>query len=424
MVKVLNIAVKDMLRSLRAPFSLAMMFAAPLLVAGLLYFAFGNLAGGGELDLPEIRVHVANLDQAGVEMGIGFAAGERLVEFLEGEDLGLLRTTRVADEASARTAVDRQDADVAVIIPRDFSAAAFSTGQETSVTLYEDPTLTIGPSIVEDLVRQFIDGFAGAKIATDVALTQFQRRDAEAGPDLAREVAQQYAASLESSEHHHERQELVGLDIRSPTGQERTEGRDVGMIGPIMASMIIFFVFFIGANAAESIVREDEEGTLARLFATPTSQASILGGKLLAVVGTLVIQTLVLLLVSSLLFGISWGKVLPVVLLTAGLIVSAAGFGVLLMSFVQTTRQAGPVMGGVLTIGGMLGGLFTSGIPSVPAAFENVTLATPQGWALRGWKLAMAGGGAGDVLVPATVTFSAGILFFLVGVTVFRKRFA
>jgi ABC-2 type transport system permease protein len=195
------------------------------------------------------------------------------------------------------------------------------------------------------------------------------------------------------------------------------------MIGPIMASMMVFFVFFIGANAAESIVREDEAGTLARLFTTPTAQASILGGKSIAVVGTLLVQMLVLLLASSLLFDIRWGDPLPVIALTVGLIASASGFGVLLMSFVKSTRQAGTVMGGVLTIGGMLGGLFTSGIPNVPAAFEAATLVTPQGWALHGWKLALGGGSVGDVLVPALVTFGTGILCFMVGVIVLRKRF-
>jgi ABC-2 type transport system permease protein len=188
--------------------------------------------------------------------------------------------------------------------------------------------------------------------------------------------------------------------------------------------MMIFFVFFIGANAAESIVREENEGTLPRLFTTPTPQASILGGKYAAVVCTLLIQVLVLLVASSLLFGIRWGAPLPVALLTIGLIAAAAGFGVLLMSFIRTTRQAGPVMGGVLTITGMLGGLFTAGIPNAPRAFQTISLATPHGWALRGWKAAIAGGGVGEVLLPAAVTFGAGMLFFAIGLVLFRKRFS
>jgi len=47
----------------------------------------------------------------------------------------------------------------------------------------------------------------------------------------------------------------------------------------------------------------------------------------------------------------------------------------------------------------------------------------PQGWAMRSWKLALAGG-VSDVLLPAVVTLGMGVVFFVVGAFVFRKRFA
>jgi len=72
----------------------------------------------------------------------------------------------------------------------------------------------------------------------------------------------------------------------------------------------------------------------------------------------------------------------------------------------------------------MAGGLFTTGFPSLPAAFETAALFVPQGWAMRGWKLALAGGGVSDVLLPAVVTLGMGVVFFVVGAFVFRKRFA
>jgi ABC-2 type transport system permease protein len=191
-----------------------------------------------------------------------------------------------------------------------------------------------------------------------------------------------------------------------------------------MAGMMIYFAFFMGALSAESIIREDEEGTLERLFTTPTSQAAILGGKFAAIVLTLVVQIVVLLVAARLIFGIGWGKPLPIALVTLGLIVAAAGFGVLLMSFVKTTRQTGPIMGGVLTLTGLLGGLFISGVPNLPEAFDTVRLSMPQGWALHAWELTLNGAGVGEVLVPVVVLLGLGALFFGAGVILFRKRFA
>ncbi len=94
------------------------------------------------------------------------------------------------------------------------------------------------------------------------------------------------------------------------------------------------------------------------------------------------------------------------------------------MSFVKSSRQAGPVLGVVVTLTGLLGGLIPTGDPSQPSPFETIGLVTPQGWALRGWKLALAGAGPADVLLPLAVTLGVGIAFFAVGTVVFRRRFA
>jgi ABC-2 type transport system permease protein len=126
---------------------------------------------------------------------------------------------------------------------------------------------------------------------------------------------------------------------------------------------------------------------------------------------------------SGLIFGIGWGRPLPVAVVTLSLIVLAAGFGVFLMSFVQSTRQTGPVTGGILTVTGMLGGLFTSGVPSLPGALNIVRLTMPQGWALYGWELVLRGAGWGEVWVPIAVMLGLGSFFWAVGVVLFRRRF-
>jgi len=238
------------------------------------------------------------------------------------------------------------------------------------------------------------------------------------------DVALRYAAWARALGESQRQGTHPALDVQPPPGKAEPVNQGAAMMGSIFAGMMIFFVFFTGASAAESIIREDEEGTLARLFTTPTPRAVILGGKFAAVFITLAVQVIVLIFASALIFGIRWGEPATVMLAALGLVVVAAGFGVLIMSFLRSTRQAGPVMGGVLTLAGMAGGLFTTGFQNLPAAYETITLFTPHGWALRCWKAALAGGGVGDVLLPVAVTLGMGLVFFIVGAFVFRRRFA
>jgi ABC-2 type transport system permease protein len=426
-MKTLDITFKDLRRSIRAPFVLVMMFGGPLLITGLLYFAFGGFAeDGGGFAVPQTEMYVADLDQPGAQFG-GVAAGEMLVQFLQDQALGDLLDIQVsADAASARAAVDQQEADVALIIPPDFTAAALAPARKSDVTLYQDPTLTIGPGIVQDLVSQFIDGFTGAKIAVEVASRQLQAKGIKVDARLQNSIAEHYAAWVESSQHHGEAAGST-MEILSPDegeGSTDEEGEGTELMGRVMAGMMIFFAFFMGANSAESIIREDEEGTLARLFTTPTPHSRILAGKFITVFFTLVIQLIVLLIASSLLFGITWGAPTSILLVTLGLIVVAAGFGVMLMSFVKNTRQTGPVMGGVLTVTALIGGLFTTGMPNLPQAFKTVSLTMPHGWALRGWELTLQGAGPGEVIGTVLVMGAMGSAFFALGAYLFRNRFA
>jgi ABC-2 type transport system permease protein len=417
-MRIMDVAFKDLKRVFRSPFALIMMFGAPLLIAGLLYFAFGGLASGSEsFHLVRTRVVIANLDQANSPAS-SFKAGEMLIKFLGDEGLvDILEITMAPDETSARSAVDQQQADMALIIPTNFTQAALAPDQEASVVLYQDPTLTIGPGIVKDLVKHFMDGFSGAKIAGKVTNAAIQKEGAQSDPSLAEWAAGQYAAYLESSSH------AAALHVVSPSGEAEQGTSGLAMIGPIMAGMLVFFVFFMGANGAESIIREHEDGTLARLFTTPVSALTILAGKFVGVFVTLVVQVTVLLAASALLFHITWGKPLSLSLAVLGLIVAATGFGVMLMSMIKTTRQTGPVLGGVLTITGMLGGLMTNGLSNIPEVMDKITLTMPQGWALQALKLSLAGGTARAILFPMLVLVSLGFLFFVIGLTLFRRRF-
>ncbi len=227
-----------------------------------------------------------------------------------------------------------------------------------------------------------------------------------------------YAAYLQGSDH------AAALRVISPSGSSQPSNAGASLIGPIMAGMMILFVFFMGGNGAQSIIKEHEEGTLARMFTTPASQFGILGGKFLAVFCTLVIQTVVLLLASALLFHITWGQPLSVAASAFGLTLCATGFGVMLMSFIKETRQTGPILGGVLTVTSMLGGLMSNGLPNIPPVMDTISLSMPQGWAMRAMKLCLAGDSLGAVVVPVLVMTALGVVFFLIGLSLFRRRFA
>ena len=122
-------------------------------------------------------------------------------------------------------------------------------------------------------------------------------------------------------------------------------------------------------------------------------------------------------------FNINWGEPDSVALGLFGQMFAAVGLGVLLVSFIKTSKQAGPIFGGGLTMLGMISGLFTTNI-QLPDAFNAMGNFTPQGWVLKAWRLSLAGQPVSEMLVPFIVLVVMGIAMFAFGALMFRKRFA
>ena len=190
------------------------------------------------------------------------------------------------------------------------------------------------------------------------------------------------------------------------------------------ASRTCLTVFFGSVTTALSILKEDHEGTLARLFITPARKATIFSGKLAAVFLTAVVQGLILVGLSSLLFGIRWGGWPWVALALLGMAGAAAGFSLLVVAFVRDYRQAGPVIGGVLSVSGMLGGLMTAGFEGLPVAFIRINRIFPQAWALQGWRQALDSAPLADAGTTVMVSLAFGAVLFTAGWLLLRRRFA
>ena len=141
-MKLINIAVKDLIRSFRSSFLLGMMFVVPLMLTGILYFAFGNMISGeGNFAIPTTRAQVVNRDRADPQFG--FETGKMLIEFLQDEELAsMIQVTVGSSETEARAAVDRRETDVAILIPENLTAAVEQPDTQAAVIVYHEPTLS------------------------------------------------------------------------------------------------------------------------------------------------------------------------------------------------------------------------------------------------------------------------------------------
>jgi hypothetical protein len=138
-----------------------------------------------------------------------------------------------------------------------------------------------------------------------------------------------------------------------------------------------------------------------------------------------VVQMTILLILGRLIFGISWGPILPLAVMTIGSVLAAASFGIFLMSLLKNVKQSATIFGGVITATGMLGMIkvFTMGAANATWA-DTVSLFVPQGWAARGLIQLMNGASMTQILPTFAALVAMSIVFFLIGILRFQKRYA
>jgi ABC-2 type transport system permease protein len=417
-VRALSIAWKDLRHTYRSPAGVAMMLVAPLLLAFVLGAAFGS---GSSYSLPAVKTAVADLDQ-GAATGT-LAAGATLTAILTGPGLSdLLAVTQTKTAEEARALVDGGQADVAVIIPAGLTAALLGTGVDSTagaVQIYKDPTLNVAPAIVTAVVRSAAQSLNGARAAAAASAQLAASKgitDPAALSALAAAAAQAYAGKSQT-------ETLIALAERAPEIPGVENQKRPNVASQVLVGMMLFFMLFGASTPARSILDEHREGTLPRLFTTPTPRSVILGGKYLAVFLVVLVQAVALIVAGWLLLGAQWGEPGPVLVLILASSLVSASLGLLTVSFAKTPAQAGAVSSAIFVFLGLISGSFTGGV-NIDGAYAVVQRLSPLGWLIRAWNDLLYGGSWGSVAVPVVVVLGFTLVFFGVATLFFRRRYA
>jgi ABC-2 type transport system permease protein len=160
---------------------------------------------------------------------------------------------------------------------------------------------------------------------------------------------------------------------------------------------------------------------LPRLLVSPTSAAQVLGGKVLGVFFTGVAQVGILILASTLFFGVKWGDVLGLTVLILATVFAATGWGMLITALASSPAQIASVGSAMMLIFGILGGSFID-LQQMPAVLQTLSRITPNAWGLDGFTTLALGGTLPNLVEPITALLIMGASLFGVAVVLFSRK--
>jgi ABC-2 type transport system permease protein len=473
MNKLWVIAFKDIRTRFTDRTLLLIMLVAPLIISTIIGLAFGGL-GRTSSPISNIPVAVINNDQPGADgtsfgamlaglltqgqlpagtssslaacpqtpsnsSGSSSAGGMTLAELIRGTKFDETVVQQlVADKAieppaavigtaeyvssAAKAAIDKGIYTAMVIIPADFSSALTSLADPrqpqaaTTVTVYGNAgdSLSAGivRSVVDSITAQLVSGnIAIGATLNEIATTQPAALAGVSNLDLGKLFICAFAPGNDLIQ-------LANQPVQAaPTN---TAGTLLVTFGSAQA---LFFALFTGQNGILSMYEERRNWTLQRMLVSPTPRWTILGGKLVGVMVSVLFQLIALVIaltiVGSLIEGhlaFIWGTNLPKLgLVLLAVAVAVSGLGMFLAGVLKGIEQAN-IVGSVLNIAlGVLGGAFGFQLPRSVAQVSLIY------WARNAFDLLASG--RGDISLNVLVLFGEGAVLFAIGLLLFNRRF-
>jgi ABC-2 type transport system permease protein len=282
---------KEFLQILRDPHTLYIVLAIPVVQMFLLGYT-------ATTDVRNIPLAVVDLDRS--------ASSRRLLDAYRAADYFRLAFD-VDSEDQLRQLIDGGEARAGLIIPADFNERLLggATAPVSFVIDGSDPSVASTALAAAELI--------GQSVSTRIALERSQ----------AAGLASAAAPGLEVRPQVWFNPDMVSAYFMVPAL--------IGMILQLLTTML----------TATAIVRERERGTIEQLIVTPIRSSELILGKIAPYVLIALFNTVEVLLVGTLWFGVPVRGSLGLLFLLSGLfLTSSLGIGLLISTIAQTQQQA------------------------------------------------------------------------------------
>lgn len=380
-MKALAIAGVNLRRMFRLRANVFFVLVLPLLIILLLGAAFGS---------SDARIGVA---------GGGEELAERLVRALDSQRN--LAVARFSSEDVLVDAVERGEVSAGVVVPPGYDRTLRSGGTARLRYLAR-------PDSLATQLRSTLD----AAVAGESAVVR-----------AARFVAARRRTSFERGL---ERATLaagvvprVEVRVTEPGGDTYPEAG--GRFDEGASTQLTLFIFLTSLTSAAALIEARRLGVSRRMLSTPTSVRTILFGEGLGRLGVALVQALIIIVGSTLAFGVTWGDPLAVGATVLAFCLVGSGAGLLLGSALANEQQATAIS---LLLGLGLAAFGGSMVPLevFPESVKTAAHVTPHAWANDAFsELLRHGGDLADVARGLGVLLAYAAALLALAVWRFRR---
>jgi len=341
---------KDLRRAWRNPLPFLIHLLVPLCITALVGMVFGGRSDGGGLG--RIAFAIVDEDDSVLTQFLRGAANQgQGGKYLAPEFLG-------REEALRRIQENKLSA--ALIIPTNFSHHYLTGAEAVSLELVKNPAQSIHPAVLEELLGALVTGLNALSRNLQSEFPDWQEV-AEGHADYRRvaSLVERMGDKLQSAKkyirpplviyrHGEEEHESDAAAEHSgdtpkpePARPAKAERPGAGIFGYLLIGMAGMFLLFQANTAMTDLHREMRLHTLTRYQTIRHRFAPFLVGKVVFAAVMLLLCAAILLGGGGFIFRIEWQRPGPMLMLTLGYAVVAAGLAAVLVALMPDERRAG-----------------------------------------------------------------------------------
>ncbi|MBC7119240.1 MAG: ABC transporter permease [Methanobacteriaceae archaeon] len=303
-----------------------------------------------------------------------------------------------SDPDQAKEMVESGEVKAAIILPPDYDN--LESRQAPTVILYVDSSDQLATQAIVPATQTLF-----ARISGEIGVQKMQI-ESQTGP-IAQNESSNTLQSIVNT---------INFEVDKIYGDVKY----MDFLIPGILAMTIMFACMGGMG--RSIAGERETGELARLFMTPTSIATVVGGKIISKLITETGRALILLIVAIVLFGVTIkGSMLLTFLLLILTALCFVGFGIMISARAETQED---YMQMIMPF--QMPMMFVSGvfypIETMPWFFQKLAYVFPLTYANNALRaVILKGAGITEIWSDVIILLAFTLIFFTLGVIRFNR---
>ncbi len=405
-MRVVDLALKDLLQIVRDWKSAFFLVVMPILFTLFFGTVFGSSAGGD----PRLPVGFVGHDESD-------ALSTSLYTLLEASDAIRPVVLEGDDADSAADSVSDGDLAGAVIVPPGFGERVLA-GEEPRLTVVVDQNTPSGQT-ASSAVQAAANRLLGAVEAARLSAEAFEDREGFES-EAARRAYLDQALALASDAWL--QPPLIVVVEQSGAQAEEGEELSANVYTQSSPGMIVQFVVFGLNTSAMVLVLERRSRTLQRLLTTPITPTQVIAGHVLAMFTVVFLQQVLYIAFGQLAFGVDYMREpLAILLVMVTLALWVSSLGLLIGAAAKGEEQVLMWALMAMFVFSALGGAWFP-LDITGKTFAAIGHLMPTAWAMDGFQnIVLRGLGLSSVLLPVGILLAYTVVFF--GLAVWRFRF-